>query len=136
MMYIIISTARKVVKNPTESKLINATKISGRTQKGLGIGFLNALTKTQYATIENNDKEKWQKLTDPLTNYNVFVLDQTMKHNSSVSLINTNVWRNGKDYDANVTAALFELNDKKNTYNLGGKLAMSNRFGYLPGGGT
>ncbi len=125
-----------VVKNPTESKLINATKISGRTQKGLGIGVLNALTKPQYATIANNDKEEWQQLTDPLTNYNVFVLDQTMKNNSSVSLINTNVWRNGKDYDANVTAALFELNDKKNTYNLGGKLAMSNRFGYLPGGGT
>ncbi len=28
----------EVVKNPSESKLINASKISGRTQKGLGIG--------------------------------------------------------------------------------------------------
>ena len=33
--------------NPAQSKLINATKISGRTQKGLGIGFLNAITKPQ-----------------------------------------------------------------------------------------
>jgi len=32
-----------VIKNPTESKLINATKISGRTQSGLGIGFLMQL---------------------------------------------------------------------------------------------
>jgi hypothetical protein len=49
-----------VVKNPAESKLINATKISGRMQNGLGIGILNAVTKEQYATIENMDtKEKY-----------------------------------------------------------------------------
>lgn len=126
-----------VVKNPTESKLINATKISGRMQNGLGIGILNAVTKEQYATIENiNTKEKRKILTDPLTNYNVLVLDQTLKNNSSVSMINTNVWRSGHDYDANVTAGLFELNNKKNTGNLGGKLAMSNLFGYLPGNKT
>lgn len=132
-----IDSNETVVKNPTESKLINATKISGRMQNGLGIGILNAITKEQYATIENTDtKEKRKILTDPLTNYNVLVLDQTMKNNSSVSLINTNVWRSGHDYDANVTAGLFELNNKKNTGNLGGKLAMSNRFGYLPGNNT
>jgi hypothetical protein len=126
-----------VVKNPTESKLINATKISGRMQNGLGIGILNAVTKEQYATIENtNTKEKRKILTDPLTNYNVLVLDKTLKNNSSVSMINTNVWRSGPDYDANVTAGLFELNNKKNNWNLGGKLAMSNRFGYLPGDNT
>lgn len=132
-----IDSNEAIVKNPTESKLINATKISGRMQNGLGIGFLNAVTKPQYATVENTGtKEERQALTDPLTNYNVFVLDKTMKHNSSVSLINTNVWRSGNDYDANVTAALFELNDKKNTYNLGGKIATSNRFGLLPDGST
>jgi hypothetical protein len=125
-------SSETVIKNPAESKLINATKISGRTQGGLGIGLLNAITKPQYATIENTaTKEQRKVLTDPLTNYNVLVLDQTLKYNSSVSLVNTNVWRSGTDYDANVTAALFELNDKKNTWNLGGKLAVSNRFGYL-----
>src|SRR5688572_2427676 len=136
-VYSKIDSNETVVKNPTESKLINATKISGRMQNGLGIGILNAITKEQYATIENTaTKEKRKILTDPLTNYNVLVLDQTLKNNSSVSLINTNVWRSGPDYDANVTAGLFELNNKKNTGNLGGKLAMSNRFGYLPGDKT
>ncbi|MGZ8511513.1 MAG: DUF5916 domain-containing protein, partial [Chitinophagaceae bacterium] len=109
----------------------------GRMQNGLGIGVLNAVTREQYATIENmTTKEKRKILSDPLTNYNVLVLDKTMKNNSSVSMINTNVWRSGHDYDANVTAGLFELNNKKNTGNLGGKLAMSNRFGYLAGGNT
>ncbi|HRH48405.1 MAG TPA: DUF5916 domain-containing protein [Panacibacter sp.] len=126
-----------IINNPSESKLINATKISGRMQNGLGIGFLNAVTKAQYATIENTvTKEDRKVLTDPLTNYNVMVLDKTLKYNSSVSFVNTNVWRDGPDYDANVSAGLFELNDKKNTWNLGGKLAVSNRFNYLPGNKT
>lgn len=136
-VYSNIDSNETVIKNPTESKLINAAKISGRTQSGLGIGFLNAVTGNEYATIENNtDKQDRQVRTMPLTNYNVFVLDQTLKHNSSISFVNTNVMRSGSDYDANVSAALFDLYDKKNTYNLGGKVATSSRFGYLPGGKT
>ena len=126
-----------VIKNPTEAKLINATKISGRTQRGLGIGFLNAVTANEYATISNSaTKAERQLRTSPLTNYNVFVLDQTLKHNSSISFVNTNVMRSGSDYDANVSAGLFDLYDKKNTWNLGGKVATSSRFNYLPGGKT
>jgi hypothetical protein len=126
-----------VTENPSESKLLNATKISGRTQSGLGIGYLNAITRPQYATIESNDtKEQREYLTSPTTNYNILVLDQTMKNNSSVSLINTNVWRSGSDYDANVTAGLFDLNDKKNTWNFGGKLAVSQLIHYKPDGGN
>ncbi len=118
-----------VVENPAQSKLINATKISGRTQKGLGIGFLNAITKPQYAIIVDNAKQKRKFQTDPLTNYNVFVLDQTLKNNSSISLVNTNVLRSGNDYDANVTSALFDFNDKKNKWNIGGNVSFSNILG-------
>ncbi|MEN9569708.1 MAG: hypothetical protein RL172_939 [Bacteroidota bacterium] len=125
-----VNTEEYVKENPEQVKLLNATKISGRTQKGLGIGFLNAITRPQYATLENKlTGTQRQVQTDPLTNYNVFVLDQTMKNNSSVSLVNTNVWRSGKDYDANVTSGLFDLYDKKNTWNVGGNVSVSNLFG-------
>lgn len=98
---------------------------------------MNAVTNTRYATLEDDiTKEQRQVIVDPLTNYSVIVLDQTMKNNSSVSLINTNVWRSGNDYDANVTAALFSLNDKKNTWNVSGKAAFSSLIGYLPDGKT
>ncbi len=120
-----LDTTEHIVSNPTESKLINATKISGRTEKGLGIGFFNAITKAMYATVEDNRGNKRKIITNPLTNYNIFVLDQTLKNNSSISFINTNVLRKGSDNNANVTAALFDLNDKKNTYNWNGKIAMS-----------
>jgi hypothetical protein len=125
-----------IVKNPTETKLINATKISGRLQNGLGIGFFNAITSPQYALIEDDAKNQRKIQTSPLTNYNIIVLNQSLKHNSSVSFINTDVLRNGSDYDANVSAALFDLNDKTNTWNVGGKVSNSNLIGYLPGGKT
>lgn len=119
-----------ILKDPTQAKIINATKISGRTQKGLGVGILNAITQKQYTTFEDDiTKQTRTQENMPLTNYNILVLDQTLKNNSSVSLVNTNVWRSGKDYDANVTSALFDLNDKKNKWNVGGNVSFSNLFG-------
>ena len=122
-----IKSNEKVTNNPTESKLINASKISGRTKNGLGIGILNAITRPQYATIENAENgETRQFETDPLTNYSIIVLDQTLKHNSSVSFVNTSVIRGSQNYNANVSAGLFSFYDKKNTYNLSGSAAISN----------
>jgi hypothetical protein len=116
-----------VVNNPSESKLINATKISGRTGGGLGIGILNAITRPTMATIADSLTGNTREFeTDPSTNYNILVLDQTLKYNSSVSLINTSVLRGGNDYNANVTAGLFSFYDKKNTYNFSGSVAISN----------
>lgn len=131
-----LDSTEHVVKNPAETKLINATKISGRTAKKLGIGFFNAITKPQYATIENSAKEHHKVETSPLTNYNVLVLDQAMKNNSSVTLVNTNVWRSGKDYDANVTAVLWDLYDKNVDWNVWGQVTHSRLIGYEASGKT
>lgn len=119
-----------LIENPQQAKIINATKISGRTQKGLGIGVLNAVTQKQFATFQDKTtNQQYREESMPLTNYNILVLDQTLKNNSSVSLVNTNVWRSGSDYDANVTSALFDLNDKKNKWNIGGNVSFSNLLG-------
>lgn len=124
--YSTLKMGEKVVTNPTESKLINASKISGRTKNGLGLGLLNAVTRTQYALVENTETGDTRQVeTDPSTNYNILVLDQTLKNNSSVSFINTSVIRRGADYNANVTSGLFSINDKKNTYNVSGNAAIS-----------
>ncbi|MEN9549348.1 MAG: hypothetical protein RIR12_1939 [Bacteroidota bacterium] len=120
----------KITNNPAESKLINATKISGRTSKGLGIGILNAITNNRFATLEHTiTGAKRNVLIEPLTNYSVVVVDQSLKNNSSFTFTNTNVLRSGADYDANVSAAQFSINDKKNKWNVSGKLVMSNLSG-------
>jgi hypothetical protein len=123
-----IDSSEHILRNPTESKLINATKISGRTSKGLGIGFLNAITNKMYAVVEDAHGKQRKIETNPLTNYNILVLDQSLKNNSSVSLINTNVLRDGNDYNANVSALVFNINNKKNIYNWNGKIALSNLY--------
>ena len=116
-----------VIEYPQQAKILNATKISGRTQKGFGIGVLNAITQSQTAVLKKRSTgETYREEIMPLTNYNVLVLDKTFKHNSSISLVNTNVMREGEAYDANVTSALFDLNDKKNTWNVGGNVSVSN----------
>lgn len=125
-----------IIENPAQTKLLNATKISGRTRKKLGIGFFNAITNTQYATIQNSNKEEYKVATDPLTNYNIMVLDQGLKHNSRVTLINTNVWRSGKDYDANVTALDWDLYDKNVNWNFWGQINHSRLMGYEEPGKT
>ncbi len=123
-----IDSSEHIVQNPAESKLINATKISGRTAKGLGVGFLNSITQPMYAVVEDDHGNRRRIQTNPLTNYNILVLDQTLKNNSSVSIINASTLRKGTDHDANVSALVFNLNDKKNVYNWNGKIAVSNIY--------
>ncbi|MES2238757.1 MAG: DUF5916 domain-containing protein [Bacteroidota bacterium] len=106
---------------PSNVDLINAVKISGRTKKGLGVGFLNAITEKTFATIKNTDTNISRKeIIEPITNYNIIVLDQRFRQNSSVSFVNTNTSRNGNFRDANVAGLIFDLNTKANTYNLSG----------------
>lgn len=111
----------KVVAQAGESQLLNASKISGRTRKGLGVGFFNAVTDEVLLELEDTVSfQRRSEVLDPLTNFNVFVLDQNLKNNSSVSLINTNVTRFKGGRDANVTATDFRFHDKTNVFRLEG----------------
>lgn len=115
-----------IVENPDKVKLFNAVKVSGRTSKGLGIGFFNGVTEKMQATIRDEATGDLRKeVVEPWSNYNVLVLDQRFGVNSSVSFVNTNVTRNGDFRDANVSAALFNISNKKNTYNVYGNVKES-----------
>ena len=117
----------EITDYPNRVKLLNAVKISGRTKNGLGIGFFNAITEKTEATIENSITQEIRKeVIEPIANYNIFVIDKQFNKNSSVSLINTNVTRNGHFRDANVTGALFNITNKANKYNINGQAKMSN----------
>jgi len=117
----------ELLEQPNTVKVLNATKISGRTKKGLGIGFFNAVTEKTFATIRNTETgERRKEVVEPLSNYNIIVLDQQFNKNSSVSLINTNVTRNGHFRDGNVTGLLANVSNKRNTYNVLGEAKMSN----------
>jgi hypothetical protein len=47
-----VSQDETLVEEPSKVKLFNAFKISGRTNKGLGIGFFNGITEKAEAIIK------------------------------------------------------------------------------------
>jgi hypothetical protein len=123
-----LQTNETIKYNPSETQLVNATKISGRTDKGLGIGVLNAMSLTSNAIAENEISHQTREIpVQPFTNYNVMVMDKSLKNNSYISLINTNVSMANHPFRANVTATEFELRDKTKTYALKGKGGVSTR---------
>ncbi|MGB2087622.1 MAG: DUF5916 domain-containing protein [Psychroflexus salarius] len=112
-----LNESEQLQSRPSKVDLINAAKLSGRLKNGLGIGVFNALTEKTYVNIRDTISGlNRRELVEPLTNYNILVLDQQFNRNSSVSLINTNVSRQGDFRDANVTGALLNLINKSNTY--------------------
>ena len=122
-----------IIDNPTESKLINATKVSGRNNRGLGIGIFNGVTREMFATIEDSVGNRRKVQTDPLTNYNVFVLDKNLPNNSYFTLINTNVTRHGATYDANVIGFASRVRNKSNTWAISSGGAWNKKLAYTDG---
>ncbi|WP_366942026.1 DUF5916 domain-containing protein [uncultured Nonlabens sp.] len=120
------SSTEVIIDYPETVKVLNALKVSGRTKNGLGIGLFNSITDKTYATIENTiTGTRSKELIEPLTNYNIIVVDQQFNKNSSAGIINTNTTRNGGFRDANVTALFADIVNKSNTYNIQSQVKMS-----------
>ncbi|OEK05694.1 DUF5916 domain-containing protein [Roseivirga misakiensis] len=116
----------EITSRPQAAQLINASKITGRTNSGLGIGLFNAVTDRTFVEVEDTETgEVRQVEADPLTNFNLLVLDQNLRNNSSVTLTNSNVWRGKNGDDANVTALNLSLNDPTLTWRVGGSYSYS-----------
>lgn len=118
----------RLLSNPSVSQLYNAFKISGRDSRGTGLGVFNALVGEEFATVVDESGQERRIKTNPLTNYSAVVIDQNLKNNSFVSLINTHVLRSGEDYDANVTGAFFNVRSKDQNYYVGGSGVLSQRL--------
>lgn len=131
-----LASNQEVVDFPSTVTMLNAVKLSGRTKSGLGIGFFNAITEETQATIKTttqdlsgNDVIEFSKSTvEPFANYNIMVLDQVFNQNSSVTLTNTNVTRDGSFRDGNVTGIAYHVRTKDSKYFIDGSYNMSNVF--------
>ena len=119
----------KIDSNPRNTQLLNATKVSGRTSKGLGIGVFNGVSANTFARISDTiTGSSRQVKTAPLSNYNVLVLDKNLKNNSYITFTNTNVWREGDFYDANLSALHTKLNTQNNKYFIASNLNVSQQY--------
>ena len=86
-----LDTNQIVVENPRSTQLVNASKITGKTKSGFSLGFLNAFSLPTNAIIKDTITGiETSTETQSATNQNVTVLEQSLKNNSYVSIINTN----------------------------------------------
>jgi len=120
-----------ITANPEQTRLLNATKLSGRTSGGTGLGLFNAFTAPAYATVTDSSGSTQEILTQPFTNYNMVVTDQSLPNKSYVSLYNTNVYRGRDEYTANVTGTEMQFRDRRNRFSASGLLHVSQK--YFPG---
>ncbi|HCT29217.1 MAG TPA: hypothetical protein DIW31_00425 [Bacteroidales bacterium] len=123
-----LNEGEKIKENPSSAKMLNAIKISGRDNNGLGIGIFNAITENTYATIEDSVGNRRRILTEPLTNYNVVVFDQQMKNSSSFYLMNTNMIKDKSSNVANVTGSGLTLENKNHSYAMDANVALSQKY--------
>jgi len=117
-----------IQENPNSTNLINATKLSGRTNKGLGIGVFNAISATTFATLSDSMGNTRKVETQPFSNYNMLVLDQNLKNNSYFSVYNTNVFKGKDHYTANVSGTQFLLFNKASSYSVYGRFNLSQLY--------
>ena len=115
----------EILDNPEEANLLNATKVSGRNQNGLGLGFFNATTGKTHATVEDSLGNEREILTQPVTNYNLMVIDKNFGQNSYVNFINTNYLQPSNGKVENVIGSAYKASDRQNKYALWGNAAYS-----------
>ena len=124
-----IAENEEIINNPVRSNILNLIKVTGKSNNGFSVGFLNGLTDKSEAEILNTTTQNIRKeITNPLTNYTSFVLDKTLKNNSSLTFINNTVLRNGNTYDTNFTALLYKWYNSKRTYSMYFKKAFSQKY--------
>ena len=87
----------RFVRQPENTTILGAAKVSGKTRDGLSIGLLSSVTERERATIIDLDGER-KEVVEPLTTYNVGRLQQDFNEgNSSLGVMLTGVNRGLED---------------------------------------
>jgi hypothetical protein len=117
---------------PDMTTILGALKLTGRTEKGLSVGFLNSVTQEEFAEIDHNG-ERSKETVEPLTNYLVGRVQQDLNEgNSQIGAMITATNRNLNDVsldflnESAYTGGIdFRHSWNKRTYYLEGNIVMS-----------
>ncbi len=70
------TTGGVIVENPSQTTILGAAKLSGRSSSGLSVGALTAVTDEEYATVRDSLGNESRELTEPRASYSVVRLRQ------------------------------------------------------------
>lgn len=116
-----------ILNNPESIQLINASKLTGKTKRGLGVGVFNAITAPAQARVLLASGNTETIVTESLTNYNMLVLEQSLSDNGQVSFFNTHVWKPNERSSVFVTGAETRLRNRQNSVEWYGMAAISHQ---------
>lgn len=125
----ILNANENILSYDRKADLLNSIKLTGTTNSGLSIGFINSITDNAYASIENSlTGEIRKEKIAPATNFNVLSLNQqVLNEYSTISFLNANVYRIGEGFEnSNNSAFVFNLFDDKRKFNIKGNVNQSN----------
>ena len=123
----LLNDNEEVLTYDRKADLLNSIKLTGTTNSGLSIGFINSITDNAYATVTNSltGKVRTEKIAS-ITNYNVISLSQQILNDySTISFLNANVNRSGGFINSNNSTIVFNLFDDKRKFNIRGNLFQS-----------
>ncbi|MCX7762535.1 MAG: carbohydrate binding family 9 domain-containing protein [Candidatus Kryptonium sp.] len=85
----------RIVYYPERTKILSAIKLTGKSQNGISLGFINALTSPEKAIVSDSLGREFKVRVEPLANYAVLRLQKDILRNSMIGMILTNVSRDG-----------------------------------------
>jgi hypothetical protein len=113
-----------IQNGPDFATILGAAKISGKTQDGLSIGVLEAVTRQEKATFVDSTGNKSDQVVEPLSNFSLLRLKKDVLENSNIGLIATNVSRDGR-LPALTGGVDWNLRFLESIYRVDGFLALS-----------
>jgi hypothetical protein len=109
---------------PQTVSILGAAKISGKTEEGLSLGVLQALTDEETGTVIDSTGQSSDQVIEPFSHYSVVRMRQDILDNSNIGTILTSVAKEGR-FPAITTGADWTIRLDTNTYQLSGFLAFS-----------
>ena len=124
-------------ESPITTNILGATKITGKTEKGLSIGVMEAVTTEEKATVFYDDDTKEKSVIEPMSNYFLGRIQQDFNNGQATvggifTAVNRKLDGTGIDYlhDAAYTGGIdFEYEFLERKYGLETSIAFSNVSG-------
>lgn len=109
---------------PQNTTILGAAKLSGKTNGGLSLGMLEAVTQEERAIVVDSQGTRTEHVVEPAAQYGVFRLKQDLLTNSNVGMIVTSVAKRSRR-PALSTGMDWNLLFDNTTYSVNGFVALS-----------
>lgn len=113
-----------LIDAPSAATIVGAAKLTGKTEGGLSIGVLQAMTNDARATLMDSTGRQFETVVDPKSYFSIVRVRQDVLDNSNVGMILTTVARDSRA-PAFTGGWDWNLRLSENTYQLDGFLALS-----------